>query len=100
MIPGVLGGSQPLLTYLTAELHVLDVSLDVSLRVLLGVRLLAALRAGPLPVHLPDDLADLPLDLRQGDPQHAHVLQSETLGGRPGTFLPPRCTLLYREEIL
>ena len=74
MISGTHRRSHLLLTEITAELHVLDVTLDVPLRVLLGARLLPALRAAPLPVQLPDDQADLPLGLSQGDALDADVL--------------------------
>ena len=87
MIPGALGRFQPLLTEITAELHVLDVTLDMSLRVLLSVRLLPALRAAPFSVQLPNHLADLPLDLSEGGSQYADILQVETFRRHPGTFL-------------
>ena len=88
MTSGALRRFQPLLTATTAELHLLDVTLDVSLRVLLGVRLFPTLRAAPLSVQLSDDLADLPLDLSEGGPQYTDILQVETFRRHPGTFLP------------
>ena len=78
MHSGGLGRFESLLTAITAKLHVRDVTLDVSLRVLLAVGHLPALGAAPLPVQLPDDLTDLLLDLSEGEAQDTDVLQLET----------------------